>query len=241
MAATCARFIAIQRQNTPRSHIPTPREIHQSLDRSRFIFRLSPLRARSRYRAGHALSSAWREAPDRRSSGAAQHHPPQGDRGHSVTRFFASEPRPASRHPPAGSSIKTPSGGSASTVICANARRLLAPVRPVGLGRVRGAPNDGGVLQPRSHRCLGRRPRWYIHYRIKLLDLSRQENLTFENDKSAFRSDWMRSPSGQPRTLSRADRDLDQIGDTRRDGCLESWSDVRCSIYSAGGDAHRGG
>src|SRR5580658_6024373 len=41
MAATCARFIAIQRQNTPRSHIPTPREIHQSLDRSRFIFRLS--------------------------------------------------------------------------------------------------------------------------------------------------------------------------------------------------------
>jgi hypothetical protein len=43
MAATCARFIAIQRQNTPRSHIPTPREIHQSLDRSRFIFRLSEL------------------------------------------------------------------------------------------------------------------------------------------------------------------------------------------------------
>jgi integrase len=41
MAATCARFIAIQRQSTPRSHIPTPREIHQSLDRSRFIFRLS--------------------------------------------------------------------------------------------------------------------------------------------------------------------------------------------------------
>jgi hypothetical protein len=42
MAATCARFIAIQRQNTPRSHIPTPREIgHQSLDRSQFIFRLS--------------------------------------------------------------------------------------------------------------------------------------------------------------------------------------------------------
>jgi hypothetical protein len=33
----------IQRQNTPRSHIPTPREIHQSLDRSRFIFRLSAL------------------------------------------------------------------------------------------------------------------------------------------------------------------------------------------------------
>jgi hypothetical protein len=41
MAATCARFIAIQRQNTPRRHIPTPREIHQSLDKSRFIFRLS--------------------------------------------------------------------------------------------------------------------------------------------------------------------------------------------------------
>jgi hypothetical protein len=50
MAATCARFIAIQRQNTPRRHIPTPRKphsnspqasrIHQSLDKSRFIFRL---------------------------------------------------------------------------------------------------------------------------------------------------------------------------------------------------------
>jgi hypothetical protein len=43
MAATYARFIAIQRQNTPRRHIPTPREIHQSLDKSRFIFRLSEL------------------------------------------------------------------------------------------------------------------------------------------------------------------------------------------------------
>jgi hypothetical protein len=53
MAATCARFIAIQRQNTPRSHIPTPREIHQSLDRSRFIFRLSDFRtAQSRVPAG---------------------------------------------------------------------------------------------------------------------------------------------------------------------------------------------
>jgi hypothetical protein len=41
MAATCARFIAIQRQNTPRRHIPTPRQIHQTLDKSRFIFRLS--------------------------------------------------------------------------------------------------------------------------------------------------------------------------------------------------------
>jgi hypothetical protein len=46
MAATCARFIAIQRQNTPRRHIPTPREIHQSLDKSRFIFRLSALDVR---------------------------------------------------------------------------------------------------------------------------------------------------------------------------------------------------
>jgi hypothetical protein len=43
MAAACARFIAIQRQNTPRRHIPTPREIHQTLDKSRFIFRLSEL------------------------------------------------------------------------------------------------------------------------------------------------------------------------------------------------------
>jgi hypothetical protein len=50
-----------------------------------------------------------------------------------------------------------------------------------------------------------------------------KKNLTFENDKS-FRSDWMRSPSGRPSSLSRADRDLDQIRDTRRDGCLESWS-----------------
>jgi hypothetical protein len=32
--------------------------------------------------------------------------------------------------------------------------------------------------------------------RLKRLDLSRQENLTFENDTSAFPSDWMRSPSG---------------------------------------------
>jgi putative ABC transport system substrate-binding protein len=35
MAATCAR------QTTPCRHIPTPREIHQTLDKSRFIFRLS--------------------------------------------------------------------------------------------------------------------------------------------------------------------------------------------------------
>jgi hypothetical protein len=34
MAATCARFIAIQRQNTPRRHIPTPRKPHASINRS---------------------------------------------------------------------------------------------------------------------------------------------------------------------------------------------------------------
>jgi hypothetical protein len=38
MATTCARIIAIQRQNTPRKHIPTPREIHQTLDESRIHF-----------------------------------------------------------------------------------------------------------------------------------------------------------------------------------------------------------
>jgi hypothetical protein len=49
MAATCARFIVIQRQNTPHRHIPTPREIHQTLDKSRFIFRLS-VQSRGRLR-----------------------------------------------------------------------------------------------------------------------------------------------------------------------------------------------
>jgi hypothetical protein len=34
MAATCARFIAIQRQNTPRRHIPTPRKPRASINRS---------------------------------------------------------------------------------------------------------------------------------------------------------------------------------------------------------------
>jgi hypothetical protein len=34
MAATCARFIAIQRQNTPRRHIPTPRKHRASINRS---------------------------------------------------------------------------------------------------------------------------------------------------------------------------------------------------------------
>jgi hypothetical protein len=34
MAATCARFIAIPRQNTPRRHIPTPRKPHASINRS---------------------------------------------------------------------------------------------------------------------------------------------------------------------------------------------------------------
>jgi hypothetical protein len=32
MAATCARFIVIQRQNTPRRHIPTPRKPRPSIN-----------------------------------------------------------------------------------------------------------------------------------------------------------------------------------------------------------------
>jgi hypothetical protein len=42
MAATCARSIAIQRQNTPQAHSNSPRD---TLDKSRFIFRLSALTA----------------------------------------------------------------------------------------------------------------------------------------------------------------------------------------------------
>src|ERR1700693_1119903 len=38
MAATCARFIAIQRQNTPRRHIPTPTSLaHPSIARQKSI------------------------------------------------------------------------------------------------------------------------------------------------------------------------------------------------------------
>ena len=36
----------------------------------------------------------------------------------------------------------------------------------------------------------------------------------------------------------RADWDLDQVRNARRDGRLESWGDVRSSIDSLGGDAH---
>jgi len=44
MAATCARFIAIERQKhaaQAHSNFPRASRIHQSLDKSRFIFRLS--------------------------------------------------------------------------------------------------------------------------------------------------------------------------------------------------------
>jgi hypothetical protein len=40
MAATCARFIASSAKNTPQAH-SNSREIHETLDKSRFIFRLS--------------------------------------------------------------------------------------------------------------------------------------------------------------------------------------------------------
>jgi hypothetical protein len=46
MAATCARFIAIERQKhaaQAHSNFPRASRIHQSLDKSRFIFRLSEL------------------------------------------------------------------------------------------------------------------------------------------------------------------------------------------------------
>ena len=45
--------------------------------------------------------------------------------------------------------------------------------------------------------------------------------------------------AADPRRCSRrADRDLDQVRNTRRDGRLESWRDFRCSIDPLGWDAH---
>jgi hypothetical protein len=52
---------------------------------------------------------------------------------------------------------------------------------------------------------------------------------------------WSFSTTGRHRTRrcsSGADRNLDQIRSSGRNGRLESWRDVRCPIDSLGGDAH---
>src|SRR5215470_7297247 len=43
------------------------------------------------------------------------------------------------------------------------------------------------------------------------------------------------------RCSRRADRNLDQIGNSGRNGGLKSRRDLRCSPDSVGGEAHRGG